>query len=250
MRGRYIHTRRGEQIRRSTRRRATAAPADYDAFVPERVRGRHRYSHGRRRRQHGLLRCREGDRGPEPRRWARADAARSRGCCCEPSPSRRRRSRVCRLDAPQPCPRRGQSRDRTQSWHRAQLRFSPTSTRCSSRSSGLRTTRKPLPPTGLDIHRVLMERAPNAHIAGTFRTSQNWIGGNGYNPCGAGVCAAATGEVARSSMISARSSTTTHCHRSCRPRSRTPSSRRSTPSRTATVGPGAHWCRSSFAGAD
>lgn len=37
----------------------------------------------------------------------------------------------------------------------------------------------------LDIHRVLMERAPNSHIAGRFRTSQNWIGGNDYNPCGA-----------------------------------------------------------------
>lgn len=41
------------------------------------------------------------------------------------------------------------------------------------------------PADWLDIHRVLMERAPNAHIAGTFRTSQNWIGGNDYNPCGA-----------------------------------------------------------------
>ncbi len=37
----------------------------------------------------------------------------------------------------------------------------------------------------LDIHRVLLERAPNSPIAGRFRTSQNWIGGNDYNPCGA-----------------------------------------------------------------
>jgi Fic family protein len=37
----------------------------------------------------------------------------------------------------------------------------------------------------LDIHRVLLERAPNAHIAGRFRATQNWIGGNDYNPCGA-----------------------------------------------------------------
>jgi Fic family protein len=37
----------------------------------------------------------------------------------------------------------------------------------------------------LDIHRVLLERAPNSQIAGRFRTSQNWIGGNDYNPCGA-----------------------------------------------------------------
>ena len=38
----------------------------------------------------------------------------------------------------------------------------------------------------LDIHRVLMERAPNAaRMAGVVRSSQNWIGGNDYNPCGA-----------------------------------------------------------------
>jgi Fic family protein len=41
------------------------------------------------------------------------------------------------------------------------------------------------PPDFLDIHRVLLERAPNSQIAGRFRTSQNWIGGNDYNPCGA-----------------------------------------------------------------
>jgi len=36
------------------------------------------------------------------------------------------------------------------------------------------------------IHRRLMERAPNAErIAGQVRASQNWIGGNDYNPCGA-----------------------------------------------------------------
>src|SRR5437879_7913220 len=37
----------------------------------------------------------------------------------------------------------------------------------------------------LDIHRALLARAPNAHIAGRIRTAQNWIGGNDYNPCGA-----------------------------------------------------------------
>ena len=37
----------------------------------------------------------------------------------------------------------------------------------------------------LDIHRVLLERTPNSRIAGRLRTSQNWIGGNDYNPCGA-----------------------------------------------------------------
>lgn len=37
----------------------------------------------------------------------------------------------------------------------------------------------------LDIHRRLLERATNRHIAGRFRIEQNWIGGNDYNPCGA-----------------------------------------------------------------
>src|SRR5207249_23272 len=37
----------------------------------------------------------------------------------------------------------------------------------------------------IDIHRVLLARAPNAHIAGRIRTAQSWIGGNDYNPCGA-----------------------------------------------------------------
>ena len=35
------------------------------------------------------------------------------------------------------------------------------------------------------IHRLLMEKSWNDHIAGRVRTQQNWIGGNGYNPCGA-----------------------------------------------------------------
>jgi Fic family protein len=37
----------------------------------------------------------------------------------------------------------------------------------------------------LEIHARLMEHAPHAHIAGRLRTTQNWIGGNDYNPCGA-----------------------------------------------------------------
>ena len=38
----------------------------------------------------------------------------------------------------------------------------------------------------IDIHRLLMARAPNAKtIAGRFREVQNWVGGNDYNPCGA-----------------------------------------------------------------
>ncbi|MGH7658276.1 MAG: Fic family protein [Gemmatimonadales bacterium] len=35
----------------------------------------------------------------------------------------------------------------------------------------------------LAIHRRLMEHGSGRHIAGRFRTSQNWIGGNDYNPC-------------------------------------------------------------------
>jgi Fic family protein len=35
------------------------------------------------------------------------------------------------------------------------------------------------------IHRALMAGAPNFQIAGRVRTTQNWIGGNNYNPCGA-----------------------------------------------------------------
>jgi len=35
------------------------------------------------------------------------------------------------------------------------------------------------------IHRALMAGTPNFQIAGRVRTTQNWIGGNNYNPCGA-----------------------------------------------------------------
>lgn len=49
----------------------------------------------------------------------------------------------------------------------------------------------------LDIHRVLLERAPNSQIAGRFRASQNWIGGNDYNPCGAAFVPPPPGEVNR-----------------------------------------------------
>ena len=35
------------------------------------------------------------------------------------------------------------------------------------------------------VHRRLLEKAPNARIAGRIRTRQNWIGGNDHNPCGA-----------------------------------------------------------------
>jgi len=37
----------------------------------------------------------------------------------------------------------------------------------------------------LDIHAALLRRSGGPQIAGRIRTSQNWIGGNNYNPCGA-----------------------------------------------------------------
>ncbi len=37
----------------------------------------------------------------------------------------------------------------------------------------------------LEIHRRLMEHDPRSRIGGKLRDSQNWIGGNDYNPCGA-----------------------------------------------------------------
>lgn len=41
-------------------------------------------------------------------------------------------------------------------------------------------------PTDLtDIHRMLLARAAKSAVAGRLRDSQNWIGGNDYNPCGA-----------------------------------------------------------------
>jgi len=49
----------------------------------------------------------------------------------------------------------------------------------------------------LDIHRVLLERTPNSQIAGRVRTTQNWIGGNDYNPCSAAFVPPPPGEVDR-----------------------------------------------------
>ena len=37
----------------------------------------------------------------------------------------------------------------------------------------------------VDIHGVLMAPAPNRNVAGRIRETQNWIGGNNYNPCDA-----------------------------------------------------------------
>jgi hypothetical protein len=44
---------------------------------------------------------------------------------------------------------------------------------------------------------VLLERAPNSQMAGRFRTTQNWIGGNDYSPCGAAFVPPPPGEVDR-----------------------------------------------------
>jgi Fic family protein len=41
------------------------------------------------------------------------------------------------------------------------------------------------PQSLLDIHRALLAREPATRVPGAFRDSQNWIGGNDYNPCGA-----------------------------------------------------------------
>lgn len=35
------------------------------------------------------------------------------------------------------------------------------------------------------IHEALLRRSPRPALAGVVRTTQNWIGGNDYNPCGA-----------------------------------------------------------------
>jgi len=50
----------------------------------------------------------------------------------------------------------------------------------------------------LGIHRVLLAGAANAErTAGVIRTSQNWIGGNDYNPCGAAFVPPPAAEVER-----------------------------------------------------
>ena len=49
----------------------------------------------------------------------------------------------------------------------------------------------------LDIHRVLLERSPNAQSAGRLRGTQTWIGGNDYTPCGAAFVPPPTEDVER-----------------------------------------------------
>lgn len=50
----------------------------------------------------------------------------------------------------------------------------------------------------LDIHGVLLAGAANAdRTAGSIRSTQNWIGGNDYNPCGAAFVPPPAEEVAR-----------------------------------------------------
>ena len=47
----------------------------------------------------------------------------------------------------------------------------------------------------LAIHRTLLEHTPQKRIAGRLRSSQNWIGGNDYNPCGADFVPAPPGDI-------------------------------------------------------
>jgi Fic family protein len=47
------------------------------------------------------------------------------------------------------------------------------------------------------IHRRLFNRAPRPAMAGRIRTTQNWIGGNDYNPCGADFVPPPPGDVNR-----------------------------------------------------
>lgn len=49
----------------------------------------------------------------------------------------------------------------------------------------------------LEIHRVLLERTRDAHLAGKVRERQNWIGGNNFNPHGAAFVPPPEGEVSR-----------------------------------------------------
>jgi Fic family protein len=49
----------------------------------------------------------------------------------------------------------------------------------------------------LEIHRVLMKDAAPWTTPGQFRTEQNWIGGNNYNPCGADFVPPPPADVAR-----------------------------------------------------
>jgi Fic family protein len=53
------------------------------------------------------------------------------------------------------------------------------------------------PPAIVDVHRVLMEDTRDAGIAGMARKSQNWIGGNNYNPRGAAFVPPPASEVQR-----------------------------------------------------
>ena len=48
-----------------------------------------------------------------------------------------------------------------------------------------------------NIHRALMAGAPNSQVAGRIRATQNWIGGNSYNPCGADFVTPPPAEVPR-----------------------------------------------------
>lgn len=49
----------------------------------------------------------------------------------------------------------------------------------------------------VDVHRVLLQNTRDAHFAGVVRSSQNWIGGNNYNPHGAAFVPPPESEVPR-----------------------------------------------------
>jgi Fic family protein len=54
------------------------------------------------------------------------------------------------------------------------------------RAIELGTAGSPLTVAGIeDIHRTLLRLTEDTQIAGVVRTTQNWIGGNDYNPVGA-----------------------------------------------------------------
>jgi hypothetical protein len=89
------------------------------------------------------------------------------------------------------------------------------------------------------VHRRLMTAAPNARIAGVLRTTQNWIGGNDYNPCGADFVPPPPDRVAPLLEDLCHAVMDETLPPLVRQRSSTHSSRRSTPSTTATAVPAA-----------
>ena len=97
---------------------------------------------------------------------------------------------------------------------------------------------KTLTPSDIeDIHRTLLRFTEDADIAGVVRESQNWIGGNDYNPIGAAYVPPPPGVVRPLLDDVCTFAARTDLRRWSRPGSCTPSSRPSTRSPTATVVP-------------